>query len=96
MSNGYYVIDVCGTPVDKLHETKRDLKVEHGLDPLVREIKRLNPDRILVVKVSIYEKVKSAILKAGLAARLVNQEPIPFPSHGNQGAYRRRLVTHLQ
>lgn len=96
MSRGCYVIDVCGTPVDKMGGRQRLSKVEQGLAPLVREIRRLDPERILVVKVSIYAKVRDAIVRAGLTKRLLNRIPIPFPSHGNQGKYRRCLNYYLR
>jgi hypothetical protein len=96
MSRGYYLIDVCATPVDKMGGRQRLSKVEQGLAPLVREIRRLDPGRILVVKVSIYEKVRDAIVKAGLTKTLLNRTAIPFPSHGNQGKYRSRLNYYLR
>ncbi len=95
-SRGCYLIDVCGTPVDKLRRRDRNSRVEQGLGSLVKEIKRLNPERIVVLKVSIYRRVKTAILNAGLTAKLANRKPIPFPSHGNQKMYRARLGTYLR
>ncbi|HZY94439.1 MAG TPA: hypothetical protein VFE98_06195 [Candidatus Bathyarchaeia archaeon] len=95
-SRGFYLIDVCGTPVDKLPAKLRSKRVEQGLEPLLEQVKRLGPSRILVVKVSIYYKVKAALAAAGFASRIVNRGPILFPSHGNQGKYRRQLRNYLR
>ncbi len=95
-SRGFYLIDVCGTPVDKLPPTLRSKRVVQGLEPLLEQVRRLRPRRVLVVKVSIYDKVKAALAAAGFAGRLVNRRPIVFPSHGNQEKYRRQLRNYLR
>ena len=95
-SRGYYLIDVCGTPVDKLPAMLRSKQVRQGLESLIERVRRLRPERVLVVKVSIYDKVKVALAAAGLSSRLVNRGPIVFPSHGNQAQYRRQLRNYLR
>jgi len=90
-SRGYFLIDTCETPVDKLDYTRRVTAVLQGARRIVNKVEMLRPRRILILKVNVFKAVKSELEKAGLSGRLLNSEPIPFPSHGWQLKYRTKV-----
>jgi hypothetical protein len=48
---------------------------------LLRRIRRLDPDKIIVIKASVYDLVQRPLAEAGLP---VVEERIPFPESGQQ------------
>ena len=90
-SRGLYLIDTCALPVDKLSPKDRRIAIATGASRLPRKVEALDPDRILLVKKTIFEPALQALEKAGFDRRVLNQMPIPFPSHGNQRKYRQLL-----
>jgi len=95
-SMGFYLLDTCVLPVDKLRPTKRREAVLSQTRRLVNDVIEVDPTRILIVKSSIFTPVRIALRDAGLWARVLNTGPIPFPSHGNQGSYRSLLRRALR
>ncbi len=93
-SKGYFLVDTCELPVDKLDNDRRRDAVERGALRLVGEVKELRPKNILIVKSNVFMPVKHELEKAGLGGVILNQKPIPFPSHGWQSKYRSQ-VRHL-
>jgi len=94
-SLGYFLIDVCEFPVDKLRPRERRISTIRGALTLPGRVGALCPDRILIVKKTVFKPAIQALSKTGFAGRVLNTEPLPFPSHGNQKKYRtmlRRLV----
>ena len=87
-SMGFYLLDTCVSPVDKLSPSERRRAVLSQTRRLVVDVIDANPDLILIVKSSIFSPVRIALRDAGLRARLLNAGPVPFPSHGNQRIYR--------
>jgi len=87
-SMGFYLLDTCVFPVDKLRPTKRREAVLSQTRRLVNDVIDVDPARILIVKSSIFTPVRIALRDAGLWARVLNNGPVPFPSHGNQQTYR--------
>lgn len=71
---GVFLIDLKQDPVDA-----RPLVSE--IPYLVRRIHRLNPDKIIVIKTSVFDLVKDPLLDAGFP--LVD-ERVPFPGSGQQ------------
>ena len=97
-SMGFYLIDSSTDPVDKMPNRARRDAIKHQLPRLVEDVKRADPSNIVIVKSSIYGPVKSALEEAGFGSRVLNDQPIPFPSHGNQKEYRTimsRLLTKI-
>jgi hypothetical protein len=90
-SMGFYLVDTCLFPVDKLSPIARRRAVLSQTPRLVKDVIEANPDRILVVKSSIFTPVSKALSESGLWPRVLNAGPVPFPSHGNQGPYRSML-----
>ncbi len=66
-----------------------------GVPRLVDDARELDPEAILFVKKTIFEPVKAGLEKGGLGRRILNREPLPFPSHGNQANYRKALKQYL-
>jgi hypothetical protein len=71
---GVFLIDLKRDPVDG-----RSLATE--VPDLVRRIRKLDPDKIIVIKASVYDLVKRPLAEAGLP---VVEERIPFPGSGQQ------------
>lgn len=95
-SMGFYLLDSSTDPVDKMSIRTRRKAIQDQLPRLVDDVKRTDPHSIVIVKSTIFGPVKSALEEAGLRSRVLNNQPIPFPSHGNQQEYRtmmRRLLT---
>ena len=97
-SMGFYLLDSSEDPVDKMPDRARREAIRDQLPRLVEDVKIVDPPSIVIVKSSIFEPVKSALEKAGFGSRVLNDRPIPFPSHGNQQKYRtimKRLLAKI-
>ncbi len=89
-SMGCFLIDSSHAPVDKLKGPERNWKVRQAIPRLMEEIGTLKPDRVVIVKKNVFMLVKPELEKRHLA-RILNEKFLPFPSHGHQPEYRRRL-----
>ena len=98
-SLGFFLIDICESPVDRLSSRERRIATLEGSMTLPGRVEALRPDRILIVKKTVFTPAIQALSDTGFAPRVLNTEPLPFPSHGNQKKYRtmlRRLVKKRQ
>ena len=95
-SMGFYLLDASADPVDKLPSPARRRAILDQLPRLVEDVNRADPLSIVVVKSSIFEPVRSALEAAGFGSRVLNNQPIPFPSHGNQRKYRSMMKRLLR
>ncbi|HEX9197528.1 MAG TPA: hypothetical protein VF906_07020 [Candidatus Bathyarchaeia archaeon] len=94
-SIGFFLIDTCELPVDKLEPRLRRITTNQGALILPHRVRVLDPRRILIVKKTVFKPARQALSEAGLGDRILNRKPLPFPSHGNQKKFRtmmRRLV----
>jgi hypothetical protein len=94
-SRGFFLIDTCELPVDKLQPKQRRIATVQGASTLPKRVRELDPRRILIVKKTVFNPVKQVLSDAGFGERILNTRPLPFPSHGNQRKFRlmmRRLV----
>lgn len=94
-SLGFFLIDTCKLPVDKMPSSLRKLSTIQGASTLSHRVKELDPSRILIVKKTVFNPVRQALSLAGFEDRILNKRALPFPSHGNQKRYRtilRRLL----
>jgi hypothetical protein len=94
-SLGFFIIDTCELPVDKLPSRQRRISTIRGALTLPGRVRKLDPDRILIVKKTVFEPASQVLSEAGFRERILNTRPLPFPSHGNQRKFRtimRRLV----
>ncbi|GAB2935873.1 hypothetical protein GCM10027047_35710 [Rhodococcus aerolatus] len=82
---GYFLIDACEDPVS-----------EQGLagcvPGLVERARALRPDRVILIKTTVFDVANNALLSAGLP---VVQERIPFPSSGQQRNFERAFARAL-
>jgi hypothetical protein len=90
-SMGFYLLDTCVFPVDKLRPRERRKAVLSQTPRLINDVIKVNPPHIFIVKSSIFNPVSVALREAGLLTRVLNTGPVPFPSHGNQRVYRSML-----
>jgi len=88
---GFFVVDASYEPVDKLRTREKKLIITKEIPRLIADIRKLNPETIIIVKSSLFAPVKEALEKAGLGEKILNRSALPFPSHGNQKAYRQKL-----
>lgn len=94
-SLGFFLIDTCELPIDKMPPRERKISTYEGALTLPDRVEALSPDRILIVKKTVFKPAIQALSKTGFAEMVLNTKPLPFPSHGNQKKYRtmlRRLV----
>jgi hypothetical protein len=94
-SKGFFLIDTCELPVDKLDDRRRREAIGKGALRVVSVVKLLDPKKIVLVKDTVFEPVKNELEKAGFGGRILNGEPLPFPSHGWQRKYREGLSVLL-
>lgn len=90
-SLGFFLIDTCEFPVDKLRPTERRISTLRGALTLPGRVGALCPDRILIVKKTVFKPALQALSETDFAGRVLNTEALPFPSHGNQKKYRTML-----
>jgi hypothetical protein len=90
-SYGFFMIDVSYFPLDGMKPLERRLAIKNELPRFVEELKRLDPENIIIVKKSIYRAVRSAIENAGFGNRILNQKALPFPSYQWKKIYRQGL-----
>jgi hypothetical protein len=95
-SKGFFLIDTCSYPVDKLPHRERRRAILDGAAGLGQLISELNPKGIIIVKSNIYDPVKRVLESNGFAGKILNQRPLPFPSHGRQQTYRKKIGDMLR
>jgi hypothetical protein len=94
-SMGFYLLDTCDFPVDKMRPVERRETLLEQIPRLVNDVIEADPLRIFVVKSTIFNPVVIALEESGLRSRVLNTGPVPFPSHGNQRVYRSSLKRAL-
>lgn len=82
---GVFLIDACLDPLEG------PLRVDTGR--LVDRIRRLKPQRIIIVKVAVYDSTYNAFVEASLP--VINAR-IPFPSFGQQVRFREEMRRALR
>lgn len=91
MKMKFFLIDTCDRPVDKLPRKSRTLQISKGASTIAARVRKLTPAKIVVVKKTVFGPVRNALRNADLDSKLLNDKPIPFPSHGHQATYRNQL-----
>ncbi len=89
-NDGCFLIDVSEQPVNKLSLRDRYEAIENALEGLVRRVREISPERIIVIKKSIFEQVGRVLTVNGYGERILG-EGLPFPSHGHQRRFVREL-----
>jgi hypothetical protein len=57
-----------------------------------QEVRLLDPECIVVIKANVWPIAHPLLRSWGLADRLLNDGPIPYPNHGHQGHFRDRML----
>ena len=85
---GYQLIDAVKVPIDGSSQ-QRAGRIKEDVEKLISEIKRINPERIILIKVTVYKALAKKLVEEGFA--VMNQEPLPFPSSGRQAEFHRKF-----
>lgn len=91
---GYYLADLCETPVNNLPKPARRAARRAAVSRLAEELKELRPERIVVVMKGIEAEVRDAV-------ELSEHQPetldvLPFPALGHQRRYVEQLAQLLR
>ncbi|HYY90546.1 MAG TPA: hypothetical protein VE955_00995, partial [Candidatus Dormibacteraeota bacterium] len=78
-SSGFFLIDTCGLPVDKLPTKTRVKKIGEGALRIASRVRHLNPGSIVVIKKTVFHPVRDSLVQAGLGNKVLNKKPLPFP-----------------
>jgi hypothetical protein len=89
-SDGYYLDDLCKSPVNRLSPLERSQTRQAAVSSLLRRIEALSPKGIIVCHSATFRGIAD-VLKANRLP-LLHDDPIPFPL-GNQ---RRRFAEKVR
>jgi hypothetical protein len=92
--HGYYLVDLCQTPVNHLEKRERRAARRAAVDELAGVLRDLRPERIVIVVKAIEGEVRAAVGAAGLET--VPMSAVPFPAQGNQRRYVEQLAGLLK
>ncbi len=95
-SMGFYLLDTCVSPVDKMGPSDKRKTVLSQTPRLVNDVIEANPSHIFIVKSSIFHPVSLALRESSVRSRVLNTGPVPFPNHGRQRTYRSMLRRALR
>src|SRR5262249_21989494 len=92
---GCYLVDLCGTPVDRMTRNKREKVCLTGEARLSRRLRQLRPEIIVTVIRSIVSNVRRAEQQAKWSGMHVE---LPYPGRWdrNRREFRRKLVPVLR
>jgi hypothetical protein len=90
-ARGFFLIDVCYAPINKLPPKEKKRAIAKEIPALMQKVRELNPEGVIIIKKGLFEPVKTALEYAGLGGKILNKEAILFPGSGNQRTYRRIL-----
>src|SRR2546430_5660134 len=94
-SIGFFLIDTCELPVDKLQPRQRRISTIQGASTLPHRVRELDPTRILIVKKTVFKPARQSLIEAGLGERDLHTKPMPVPRYRHPRKFRtmiRRLV----
>ncbi|PYV03972.1 MAG: hypothetical protein DMG26_08500 [Acidobacteria bacterium] len=85
---GYRLIDAVKQPIRGTPK-RRVAQINAVADKLVREVKEISPEQIVLVKATVHQAVSQEFAKAGLS--VVNEQALPFPASGQQKEFDGKL-----
>jgi len=88
-SRGFFLIDVVNVPINELPKSEKVQVINDAIPGFVEEVKKLDPRWIIIVRASIFEKVRNSLIAHGLGDRILNTSAIPFPSGGRPAEFRK-------
>lgn len=89
--HGWYLVDLCGGPVDRLDRSARRAAHVAGVPQLARTVACLRPSAIVLVVRRISPQVRQALRRAGWAGTYVE---LPYP--GRWAKARRAFATQFR
>ena len=88
--DGYWLIDLCPSPINKLQDKEKQAEIAKNRDILIEKVKELKPSvGVIICKANIYREVAESIRRAGI--NVLHNVPIPFPS--NNGSKKPQFKT---
>ena len=92
--NGHYLIDLSYKAVNKEEDDKvKEAILRQNVPRVKKELKDLQPKRILLIKSNVHEILYAELKKEGY--NVLNDKLIPFPSHGGQTRFRKAVRKYL-
>lgn len=92
---GCYLVDLCGTPVDRMSKERRKKACADGEIVLARGIRKLQPEIVITVLRSISANVRRSLQKASWKGTLLE---LPYPGRWKEHreAFKKALVPLLR
>jgi hypothetical protein len=99
---GWLPVDATYQQVDKQpdgkrqSDGKRNAILRHDYPQLRDDLAALTPDKsipVIVIKVNVWQVVRPLLIGDGF--NVINDTPIPFPSHSNQPEFHERFTANL-
>lgn len=91
-SDGYRLIDAVKEPIFSGGSSNVQIIKSH-LNDIVNEIQEINPDQILMIKVTVYDALYYGLKNRGLP--VVNAR-LPFPGSGRQADFHRMFANLVE
>lgn len=78
-SDGFLLIDAVKQPISGTGR-QRIARISSDARQLIREVKKIDPKQIVLIKTTVYHALFQRFKEAGLP--VINDGPLPFPSSG--------------
>jgi hypothetical protein len=89
--DGFWLIDACDGPVNKLKSGMRDAAIKKSVTSLVQKCLELSPKKgVIICHGRVYKFAADSLREAGI--NILHSQPIPFPS--NNGNKKPQFKTH--
>lgn len=84
---GFYLIDACDEPLNKLSEKERERRIRKGAGKKLKDISQLVSKQtpIFLIKKNIFEIFEPRLDVLGY--RIANEFYLPFPAYGRQNKF---------
>lgn len=94
--SGHFLIDAMKCPADKSNAHLKPAMISNCSQILAQEIIEINPERIIIVKADIYDRVYDTVASINMADRVLNAKAVPYPGSGNQARFRAEVEKLLK
>ena len=88
-ADGYWTIDAMREPIAKNEHDERVEMIAAHAGGRVAEVKAIKPQRIVLVKKSVFDALNEPLRAAGLP--VVNEVAVPYPGRGQEGRFHKTL-----
>jgi hypothetical protein len=95
-NDGFYLIDASNKPMIDNCKSKKKKQIKESLPSLIERVKGLisKDTNIILISKTVYDICYESLRAEGF--NVINKETIPFPSHGWQKEFRRKLSLLLK